>query len=460
MKENFNIFKRSVLTKGSFTQNIAIFTTGSFLAYLIGFVFTPIITRIYTPEDYGTFAFFNTLTAILVAIGSFSYGDALILPKIKKDFYSLAQVVFVIALFLSTCFYIFLFFLKSNFLQYFEIQRIGNWVYLAPLFLLLTTLQQIADAYNIREKRFGVNSLSKIISVVSGKSLVAGLGLSIGSSIGGLISGEITIRTIEYIGLTRKKLLLLPVLILNKFNWNDLKKTAIDFIEYPRYIFPSAILLQFSNHLPVFIILKEFSSQSLGYYALAMSLLGIPVQIIGFSVGKVFLQKSNEMVKNNLHELLSINTLKLYYAILIVASFGYGICFSWGVEIFTLVAGSEWGYSGEIAKILSIPLIFQMLGVVLGPIFRVLKYEKTQFKINFISSALTVIMLPYLSSLNIDLNDFISVVAVLLSLRFIALIMAIFAMNKIALLKHLLIGICLITSIFFAQYVIHSIITD
>ena len=54
---------RHLVPKGGFVANVLTLTTGSVLAQAIGVLATPAITRLYTPEHFGAFALFNSVTA-------------------------------------------------------------------------------------------------------------------------------------------------------------------------------------------------------------------------------------------------------------------------------------------------------------------------------------------------------------------------------------------------------------
>ena len=83
--------------KSEFSRNILTLMTGTTISQAIPISISPILTRIYTPEDFGVFALFLAITTI---IGSFSNGRyelAIMLPENDEDAINIAGLGFIIS---------------------------------------------------------------------------------------------------------------------------------------------------------------------------------------------------------------------------------------------------------------------------------------------------------------------------------------------------------------------------
>ena len=96
---------------GSFYKNVLKLISGTTLAQLIPVLVSPILTRIYSPQDFGLFALFITISAILNVLSTLRYDNVLILPRDNIDgrrvlILSICVTSFValIILFWSKCF--------------------------------------------------------------------------------------------------------------------------------------------------------------------------------------------------------------------------------------------------------------------------------------------------------------------------------------------------------------------
>jgi len=60
-----NIFVR--LKQSAFVKNILVVMSGSAIAQVLGFALTPIISRLFSPSDFGVFGSFNSISTIIAA---------------------------------------------------------------------------------------------------------------------------------------------------------------------------------------------------------------------------------------------------------------------------------------------------------------------------------------------------------------------------------------------------------
>ena len=95
--------------EGTFARNLAVTTLGSGLGYMIGFLMTPVIARIYEPEAYGEFAVFNTLVANIALVVTLNYQSTFVLSKSKDVLSHLIKLsclgVLIISLITALVFY-------------------------------------------------------------------------------------------------------------------------------------------------------------------------------------------------------------------------------------------------------------------------------------------------------------------------------------------------------------------
>ena len=59
---------RNIIPKSSFTRNVLTLMSGTTIAQAIPLAISPILTRIYSPEDFGVLALFNTICVILALL--------------------------------------------------------------------------------------------------------------------------------------------------------------------------------------------------------------------------------------------------------------------------------------------------------------------------------------------------------------------------------------------------------
>ncbi len=70
-----------MIIKNKSSRNILTLMTGSTIAQAIPIAISPILTRLYTPEDFGVLALFTSLVTIFSVISTGRYEFAIMLPK-------------------------------------------------------------------------------------------------------------------------------------------------------------------------------------------------------------------------------------------------------------------------------------------------------------------------------------------------------------------------------------------
>ena len=173
MKINSNIFK------SDFVKNVLTLMTGTTIAQAIPIAVTPILTRIYTPDDFGVFALFLAITAIAGAIANGQYEQSILLPKSDDDAINLVVLGVVIATVFSLLLLVIVLFFNTNIANLLGNKELENWLFLVPLSTLLVGIYNSLNFFNIRKKEF------KNVSI----SLVSrSIGLSLSQVIIGLIA--------------------------------------------------------------------------------------------------------------------------------------------------------------------------------------------------------------------------------------------------------------------------------
>ncbi len=77
------MFKK--LLKNEYLKNISTVATGTFLSQLVLILFIPILSRIYTPNEFGLYSLFIAFSSSIAIISTFTYERAIVLPKEKTE---------------------------------------------------------------------------------------------------------------------------------------------------------------------------------------------------------------------------------------------------------------------------------------------------------------------------------------------------------------------------------------
>jgi O-antigen/teichoic acid export membrane protein len=129
----------------------------------------------------------------------------------------------------------------------------------------------------------------------------------------------------------------------------------------------------------------------LGLYSFPNRYVSIPVQLIGTSISRVYVQKAQSL-KNNLGELSDL-TLALFKRQFLIGIIPFTILTLWGQPIFGFVFGAEWAYSGLLAQLISHWLFLVMLGSPLSAIMIAMEKQKVSMLFNVLLLSFRIISL-------------------------------------------------------------------
>ena len=99
--------------QGDFIKNTFFLISGAGLSQLIPFVFSPILTRLYTPEDFGRLAIYMACCSIFSIVSTGLYEMSIMLPKADKKAINILGFICLLSLGFSTILFISLFVLKQ-----------------------------------------------------------------------------------------------------------------------------------------------------------------------------------------------------------------------------------------------------------------------------------------------------------------------------------------------------------
>ena len=176
--------------KSEFNRNILTLLTGTTIAQAIPIAISPILTRIYTPEDFGIFAIFLAITLIIGSIANGRYELAIMIPKKDEDAINIFALGFIITTSISFTLLILVLIFKTYFTYLLKNEEIGVWLYFVPISVFFFGIFNILNYFNNRKKNYKDISNANILKSIVAAIIQLSIGL-IQQGATGLISGQI-----------------------------------------------------------------------------------------------------------------------------------------------------------------------------------------------------------------------------------------------------------------------------
>ena len=112
--------------------NFKILITGSLLSQILMVVASPVIFRLYSPEEFGVFALFISIVTILPPVISGGYNLAIVSAKKNKDGNDLFVLPIYATLILSAILLLFLFLFEEPIKIFLDAKKLNLWFYAIP----------------------------------------------------------------------------------------------------------------------------------------------------------------------------------------------------------------------------------------------------------------------------------------------------------------------------------------
>jgi len=359
------------LLKSEFNRNVLTLMTGTTIAQAIPIAITPILTRIYTPEDFGVFALFMAIASIFGTIVNGRYEVAIMLPRKDEDAINIFALGFIITFVISLILLILVLVFNNYFVNLLDNKEIGAWLFFIPISVFLIGLWQLLNYYNIRKKQY--KDIAKAIIIKT--FLLATVQLSIGfikSGVTGLISGQIISQLFANTKLLSN--IIKDKVLLSKISKKKIISLAKKYQDFPKHNAPAALSGTAALELPLILLPKLFGLAISGYFFLVRKMIGIPSALIGKSISEVFFQEMS--AKKNMRFKcwpFFIKTVKRLFFIALPISFFIAL---FGPYLFQIVFGEQWKVSGEIAPYLAIVFLFTFVISAVSSVFSVSGYIK------------------------------------------------------------------------------------
>jgi O-antigen/teichoic acid export membrane protein len=365
------------LLRNIFLKNVLTLFSGTAIAQIIGLAFVPVLTRLFTPEEFGIYYIFATTASILSIVTTGGYEKSFVLPEPERDARQLLHFSIILSAGVTLLSLIITLFLHQWGDSYFQTERSQLILWLIPVYSFLYGIFRILQNWSIRSNKYNLVSTSNILRSASQGGLQTGFGLfntgSFGLILGGCLSQVVPLWFL--VSKDKKNI--------EKITLKTIKEAyskGVQYKSFPVYKMPSDLLNEVSMQLPVYVLKTLFNNAVAGIYSLPQKIMSQPSRFIGQVVGEVYYRQASELnIKN---KDLSEITYKTFKTLLFIGIVPFSIIMFWGQEIFSFVFSPEWASSGRIASYLSPWLLLVFAGSPVSLIFLIKEKLRLSFYLN------------------------------------------------------------------------------
>lgn len=370
-----------------FFYNFLTLSAGNLIAALIVLLFSPLLTRIYSPENFGAFQIFFSLSSYFILSSCLRFEYALLSRGSNKfskfkinliSFHALLFVVFISVLFCLICFYFDLKIYKS----------LGFLLFFLPLFTFFGGLVMLYTINDISTKKFKLLSQSKIAQNFSLTFSQISLGLLNFTNFGLFWSDLIGKVAFVFLNFDKKYF----NAVLKYINDNSLSKTLIiskKYKSFPVLMLPSKFFNISATSIPIILIGNYFSLVVVGYYFLIDRIFAPITILVSEAISRVF---EADMSKIKTGDKSQYNTAIYIILTSMIVLIPFIMIIPFSERIIVFVFGNSWIDSGIYYKSLLPMFILGIISNNLTNTLVILEKHKQQLFWD-ISRAIVVILL-------------------------------------------------------------------
>lgn len=366
--------------------------SGSGIVMVIGYLALGVITRLYLPAELGIGKYFVTIMALVGAIASLRYEDALMLQKEDRDAAVLIWLAGAVML-VSACILAILSIWSTEIAAVLDFPAIAPYLPLVPITLICMRSGKIAEFWLVRKRAFrhiSAGHVSLTSSMVTGR---IGAGLppihaNEAGHIGGFIFGYIlSSGWLIWCALRRSGAAIGAAL-----NGKRILQAAVRYRRFALFSTPSSMIGAVMGHLVVLLIpfffSKSIAEDALGFYGIAFAAIGVPISYIARSIAHPFFIGAAEAQHTG--TISSITSL-VHRRLIMVGLFPVLAVMLAGPDFFELWLGGPHRQTGIYAAYIAPWLV---MGSTVSPLTRVYDVTERQ-RLDFL---MAMIMLVCLSS--------------------------------------------------------------
>lgn len=319
--------------------------SGTMGAQLLALAALPVLSRLYSPEQFGAFSFTLALAAVAVPVAALRFEAAAMLPINIVTVRALVWNALLSSTLISVLFGATLQVLSvSGSMSLDDYPAVAVWVFsmtlLGAYYMLLSQLSLRKREYGLVAQRSVFRAAGTVATQISwGALALAPSGLLLGSVVGNVIGiGAMAKRTREF--------LVFP-------GWKELPKAWTRYWRFPTVFAPSAFLNSIGLQAPLIFFTVWFGIDIGGQLGIAERIIGLPLAVIGAVVGQLIEAEVSQRIRDNSGGLLRIylGLSGVLTGIGVIVGLVFGLLGGWAVPI---ILGEQWTTAGLMVQILAV----------------------------------------------------------------------------------------------------------
>ena len=299
-------------TKSKYFKNFSFLAGSEGIAQILSIIVLPILSRMYTPIEFGEYELFKSTALMLIVICFLQYDVSIYTSK--SDIECINAFFLNVVILFSICIFAFLGFSLFNFL--FTNNQKVKWLWAIPIYVFFSGMTNLLLVWFTKQGNYFLLSFIKILVSI----LVATTQISFGYlNMGflGLLYSTLIVQIIAFL------IYILPFIKSQIQNFKHINISTIKILikdnwRLPLLVLPGNFLNNLVQNLPVY-FLGWIDSKVLGYFSMARRIIDFPLKSINSATYRLYVKElTDEIILSGVGKNTFSKNLKLYSLISVI----------------------------------------------------------------------------------------------------------------------------------------------
>lgn len=393
------------LRQSKMARSVTLLAGGTAAGQAIVVLSSPIITRLYTPGDFGTLAAYAALVNLVAVIASLRFDSAILLPENDEDAANVFALALLTTALLTLASATVVALAGEPLLLLLRVPELIPVRWTFPLSVFAIGVLQSLSYWATRRSSYRVVAQTKVAQGASAVTAQISLGLLSFGPVG-LIVGHVLGQTAGATALARNALSRSGD-ELSSVTRRGILAASRAYARHAAIATPGGLLNTAGLVMPALLLPNLNGVEAAGWFALAQRIIGTPLKLITGSVAQVYFPEAARLAHSDPDALLKL-FLRSSRVLAAIALAPISIVIAFGPLLLGVIFGEQWTTAGHLARLLSIAYLGQAVVSPLTNTLYVLNAPGLHTALDAFRAGLTILALVVPSKFGLSLESTIA----------------------------------------------------
>jgi O-antigen/teichoic acid export membrane protein len=340
-----------IFLHGRFGRNVAVLASGAALGQAITVLVSPILTRLYSPEDFGFFGVYASMLGIVTVVASLRYEYAIPLPEDDATAANILALCFMLLFTMATLSWLAIQGLGSQIVTWANVPGLKPYLWLIPLGMLGAGTYQLLNYWAVRKRDFSRIARTRISRGVARAALQVGVGFAHPGPLGlllGQFAGETAGSASLGLAAWTKDRASFKALSLE-----GIRKAGARYRRFPLFSSWADLFNALGLQVPQILFAAFYGAEVAGWFALGQRVIAAPLNLVGDSVAQVYFGEAARLLRDD-PKSMRLLYLKLTGRLAVLGGLPVAAIGVLAPSFFTIVFGPGWEVAGRYVQIMGL----------------------------------------------------------------------------------------------------------